>query len=96
MGSSGMLTCTSALLFSCHSYLCFFLIGYPRFDETITHEWPNRRAAILARTTILVVISKLFVIWRVIYGIENKRKGMICDALLCIVVVALYNKLYNI
>lgn len=51
------------------------------------NNWPDRRVTVLAPSTTLVVISTLFALWRVIYGIKTKRKGILCDVLLSIAVV---------
>ncbi|USP75149.1 hypothetical protein yc1106_02423 [Curvularia clavata] len=51
------------------------------------NDWPHRRVTILAPNTALVIISTLFAMWRVIYGIKTKRKGIICDVLLSVAVI---------
>ncbi|CAO2649879.1 Nn.00g011710.m01.CDS01 [Neocucurbitaria sp. VM-36] len=50
-------------------------------DET-PQEWPNQRLKILIPTWTLLFISTGFLIWRVVYGVMQKRKFMICDYLL--------------
>ncbi|KAF1837148.1 hypothetical protein BDW02DRAFT_181833 [Decorospora gaudefroyi] len=49
-----------------------------------TQEWPNEGPKIVATTWTLVVLSTIFVIWRVVYGIIQKRSFMVCDYLLII------------
>ncbi|CAE7022809.1 hypothetical protein PTTW11_03486 [Pyrenophora teres f. teres] len=50
-------------------------------------DWPNRKMEILAPTTTLCVISTLFFIWRVAYGIKSKRRILIYDYLLTVAAV---------
>ncbi|KAF1846927.1 uncharacterized protein K460DRAFT_329752 [Cucurbitaria berberidis CBS 394.84] len=52
--------------------------------DTQQQEWPNRRLEILVPTTILCVLSTLVLVWRVVYGLKNKRKLLVCDYLLII------------
>ncbi|KAI8932309.1 hypothetical protein NX059_010504 [Plenodomus lindquistii] len=47
-------------------------------------EWPNQRLKILVPTWILLIISTAFLIWRVIYGIMQRRRFMVADYLLII------------
>ncbi|KAH7406393.1 hypothetical protein DE146DRAFT_607177 [Phaeosphaeria sp. MPI-PUGE-AT-0046c] len=51
-------------------------------DQVAEPEWPNERLKILIPTWSLLVISNLFVVWRVIYGFMKARKFMLSDFLL--------------
>jgi hypothetical protein len=50
-------------------------------DASLEH-WPNQRLKILIPTWTVLIISTLFVIWRVVYGLRNARKFMLSDYLL--------------
>jgi uncharacterized membrane protein YqjE len=39
-------------------------------DASLEH-WPNQRLKILIPTWTVLIISTLFVIWRVVYGLRN-------------------------
>ncbi|PSN70743.1 hypothetical protein BS50DRAFT_630818 [Corynespora cassiicola Philippines] len=47
-------------------------------------EWPNRGAELLGISTFLCVLSTGFLVWRVVYGLRNDRKLLLCDYLLII------------
>ena len=51
-------------------------------------EWPNRRIEIILSTTIICILSALILLWRIVYGVANKRKLMVCDYLLMIAAVS--------
>jgi len=50
-------------------------------------DWPNERLRILIPTWTLCVISTGFVLWRIVYGLMQKRKFMTADYLLMIATV---------
>jgi hypothetical protein len=50
--------------------------------------WPNHRLKILIPTWTVLIISTLFVVWRVVYGLRNSRRFMLSDYLLIIATVS--------
>jgi len=52
-------------------------------------DWPNERLKILIPTWILCIISTGFVLWRIVYGLMQKRKFMTADYLLIIATVCI-------
>lgn len=56
--------------------------------DTQQQEWPNRRLEVLIPTTTLCVLSSLVLIWRVVVGMKQKRKLMLCDYLLIVAAVS--------
>ncbi|KAK7184817.1 hypothetical protein DPSP01_002210 [Paraphaeosphaeria sporulosa] len=46
--------------------------------------WPNRGGQILGATLSICILSTGILIWRIVYGIQSKRKLMICDYLLIV------------
>lgn len=57
-------------------------------------DWPDRTLNILVPTTILCVLSTAVFIWRLVYGIEAKRKLVLCDYLLIIATVRHLQQLF--
>lgn len=51
---------------------------------TAQQEWPNQRLKIMVPTWTLMIISTAFLVWRVVYGIMQRRRFMIADYLLII------------
>ncbi|KAF2708442.1 hypothetical protein K504DRAFT_535041 [Pleomassaria siparia CBS 279.74] len=47
-------------------------------------EWPNRGLEIILSTTIVCVLSTLLLIWRIVYGLMQKRRLLLCDYLLVV------------
>ncbi|KAF1952475.1 hypothetical protein CC80DRAFT_538163 [Byssothecium circinans] len=45
-------------------------------------QWEDQRLRILIPTTILAILATIFLAWRCVYGLVNRRKFMICDYLL--------------
>lgn len=58
--------------------------------DTQQQEWPNRNLEILIPTTTLCVLSSLVLIWRLVYGVKQNRKLMLCDYLLILAAVSLF------
>jgi len=54
-------------------------------------DWPDRRVEILLSTVIIAILSTLVLIWRVVYGVVNRRKLLVCDYLLIIAAVSGYS-----
>ncbi|KAF2124494.1 hypothetical protein P153DRAFT_411551 [Dothidotthia symphoricarpi CBS 119687] len=52
--------------------------------DPMQQEWPNQRLKILVPCFILLTISTMCVIWRIVYGILQKRRLMVCDYLLIV------------
>ncbi|KAF2002174.1 hypothetical protein P154DRAFT_618904 [Amniculicola lignicola CBS 123094] len=50
-------------------------------------DWPDRKVEILASTTVICILSTAILIWRVVYGVLNKRKLLLCDYLLIVAAV---------
>jgi hypothetical protein len=55
--------------------------------DTSSQDWPDQRLKILIPTWILMVISTIFVAWRVVYGFKKTRVFMTSDYLLIIATV---------
>jgi hypothetical protein len=55
---------------------------------TDTQEWPDRRLHVLVPVWILIVLSTMFLVWRVVYGFTRSRRFMISDYLLIIATVS--------
>ena len=51
-------------------------------------DWPNHRLKILVPGWTLMILSSIFLTWRVIYGLRQGRKFMLCDYLLIIAAVS--------
>jgi hypothetical protein len=51
-------------------------------------DWPNHALKILVPEWTLMIISSIFLTWRVIYGLQQGRKFMSCDYLLIIAAVS--------
>lgn len=51
-------------------------------------EWPNERLKILIPCWTLMIISSMFVVWRVVYGLMQSRRFLLCDYLLIIATVS--------
>lgn len=56
-------------------------------DNTTGQEWPNERLRVLIPTWTLLIISNVFVVWRVIYGLMKARRFMLSDYLLILAAV---------
>ncbi|EAT83083.2 hypothetical protein SNOG_09818 [Parastagonospora nodorum SN15] len=52
--------------------------------DVAPQEWPNQRLKILIPSWTLMIISTIFVIWRVVYGLMKSRRFMLSDYLLII------------
>lgn len=50
-------------------------------------DWPNERLKVLIPAWTLMIISTLFLVWRIVYGFMHGRKFMICDYLLIVATV---------
>ncbi|KAF1971168.1 hypothetical protein BU23DRAFT_471896 [Bimuria novae-zelandiae CBS 107.79] len=46
--------------------------------------WPNRGAEIIGSTLSICILSTGMLIWRIVYGIQSKRKLLVCDYLLIV------------
>lgn len=57
-------------------------------SDTVPQEWPNQRLKILIPTWTLMIISTMFVIWRIAYGLMQSRRFMLSDYLLIIATVS--------
>lgn len=55
---------------------------------TLPQEWPDQRLKIMIPTWTLLIISTMFLIWRVVYGVMQKRSFMASDYLLIIAAVS--------
>lgn len=55
--------------------------------DSATQDWPNERMKLLVPSWTLMIISTGFLVWRVVYGLMNGRKFMVCDYLLIIATV---------
>ncbi|KAF2822696.1 hypothetical protein CC86DRAFT_301028 [Ophiobolus disseminans] len=53
-------------------------------DNVYPRDWPNQRLLILVPGWTLMVISTMFVVWRVVYGLMQSRRFLLCDYLLII------------
>jgi hypothetical protein len=62
-------------------------------SETLPQEWPNQRLKILIPCWVLLIISTFFVVWRVVYGIMQSRRFLLCDYLLIIATVSCHETL---
>jgi hypothetical protein len=71
-------------------FLCLarVLIAQPTMADVVPQEWPNQRLKILIPTWVLMIISTMFVVWRVVYGLMNSRRFMLSDYLLIIATVS--------
>jgi hypothetical protein len=47
-------------------------------------QWPNQRLKLLIPTWTLLIISTMFLVWRVVYGLMKGRRFMASDCLLII------------
>lgn len=61
-------------------------------DISVEPEWPNERLKILIPTWSLLIISNLFVLWRVVYGFMKGRGFMLSDYLLILAAVSLMSQ----
>ncbi|KAH8716800.1 hypothetical protein GQ44DRAFT_742393 [Phaeosphaeriaceae sp. PMI808] len=55
--------------------------------ETAPQEWPDQRMKILIPIWILLIVSTIFLVGRVMYGVMQKRRFMLCDYLLIIATI---------
>jgi hypothetical protein len=53
-------------------------------NEAVVQEWPNQRLKILVPTWTLMIISTMFLTWRVVYGLMKARRFMLSDYLLLV------------
>lgn len=53
----------------------------------MAEEWPNRGPEILGSSLSICILSVIILVWRIAYGIESKRKLMVCDYLLIVAAV---------
>jgi hypothetical protein len=70
------------------SVLPYVRTAQPTMADMVPQEWPNKRLTILIPTWILMIISTMFVVWRVVYGLMNSRRFMLSDYLLIIATVS--------
>ncbi|KAL5376934.1 hypothetical protein PMIN06_011264 [Paraphaeosphaeria minitans] len=76
--TTGGLTPTPSL----RSYqYCFWNLLLTMNDDG---TWPNRGGQILGSTLSICALSTSILIWRIVYGVQSKRKIMICDYLLIV------------
>jgi uncharacterized membrane protein YqjE len=57
-------------------------------NDTAQQVWPNERLKILIPTWTFMIISSLFVVWRVVYGVMQARRFMLSDYLLIVAAVS--------
>jgi hypothetical protein len=57
-------------------------------SQTGAEEWPNERLKIMVPCWLLMIISTIFVVWRVVYGLMQSRRFLLCDYLLIIATVS--------
>jgi hypothetical protein len=57
-------------------------------DPTVPKQWPDQRLRIMIPTWALLIISTMFLTWRVVYGIVQKRSFLASDYLLIIAAVS--------
>jgi hypothetical protein len=57
-------------------------------QDASLQQWPNHRLKILIPTWTVLIISTLFVIWRVVYGLRSSRRFMLSDYLLIVATVS--------
>jgi hypothetical protein len=58
--------------------------------------WSNRGGQILGATLSICILSTAILIWRVVYGIQSKRKIMVCDYLLIVAAVRAIRSRHNV
>jgi len=56
--------------------------------DALPQEWPNQRLKILIPCWTLLIISTMFVVWRVVYGLMQSRRFMVSDYFLIIATVS--------
>jgi hypothetical protein len=57
-------------------------------NNTTMQEWPDQRLKILVPAWSLMIISSMFLVWRVVYGLRKSRRFMLSDYLLIIATVS--------
>jgi hypothetical protein len=57
-------------------------------DNDTVQEWPDQRLKILIPAWTLMIISSMFLVWRVVYGLQKSRRFMLSDYLLIIATVS--------
>ncbi|KAH8702743.1 hypothetical protein GQ44DRAFT_553084, partial [Phaeosphaeriaceae sp. PMI808] len=59
-------------------------------------DWPNRRTEIMASTVPICALSIVFLVWRIVHGLRNKRKLLLCDYLLILAAANKKQQLINV
>lgn len=51
-------------------------------ESSSSEQWPDHRLKVMIPMWSLLIVSTAFLVWRVVYGLMNRRWFMVCDYLL--------------